>query len=153
MLLNSSLYCWLLHINCYQLACGSHNMYVQKCVTVDGFIFMGTNFHGLKKIQTFKGFKTCGHSIFFHNSYKKLLFHWHWNSWMRLPLKPRKLVPHENEAFHSILIYKVNWIINITVWNFFDFHLLFTEKIFRTKYWTETPRIPIRKMNFILCIL
>ena len=34
--------------------------------TVDGFIFMGTNFRELKKNQTFVGIKICGHSIFLH---------------------------------------------------------------------------------------
>ena len=32
--------------------------------TVDGFIFVGTNFRGLKRNDTFVGFKICGHSIF-----------------------------------------------------------------------------------------
>ena len=40
--------------------------------TVDGFIFVGTDFHGLKKNQTFVGFKILGHSIFLSNSYRKL---------------------------------------------------------------------------------
>ena len=35
--------------------------------TVDGFIFVGTNFRGLNKIDTFVGFKIGGHSIFLHN--------------------------------------------------------------------------------------
>ena len=39
--------------------------------TVDGFIFMGTNFHGLNENDTFVGFKIHGHSIFFHDSYRK----------------------------------------------------------------------------------
>ena len=34
-------------------------------ITVDGFIFVGTNFRGLNKNDTFMGFKSRGHSIFF----------------------------------------------------------------------------------------
>ena len=45
--------------------------------TVDGFIFVGTNFRGLKKNQTFVGFKIRGHSIFLNSSYRKSLFRWH----------------------------------------------------------------------------
>ena len=37
--------------------------------TVDGFIFVGTNFRGLNKNDTFVGLKIRGHSILFHNSY------------------------------------------------------------------------------------
>ena len=42
-------------------------------VTVDGFIFVGTNFRGLNKIDTFVGFKIRGHNIFIHNPYRKSL--------------------------------------------------------------------------------
>ena len=35
--------------------------------TVDGFIFVGTNFRGLKKNDAFVGFKIHGYSIFFDN--------------------------------------------------------------------------------------
>ena len=38
-----------------------------KALTVDGIIFVGTNFRGLKKNDTFVGFKISGHSIFFNN--------------------------------------------------------------------------------------
>ena len=62
------------------------NMMLLLC-TVDGFIFVGTNFRGFKKNQTFVGFKIHGHSIIFHNSYRNLLFRWD------PPRKPRKLVP------------------------------------------------------------
>ena len=48
--------------------------------TVDGFIFVGTNFHGLNKNDTFVGFEIRGHSIFVHNSYQKIPFRWYWNS-------------------------------------------------------------------------
>ena len=34
---------------------------------MDGFIFVGTNFRGLKKNQTFVGFKIRGNSIFLNN--------------------------------------------------------------------------------------
>ena len=60
---------------------------------VGGFIFVGTNFRGLNKTDTFVGFKICGHSIFFKNSYRKLPIHWYWNLWIGPPRKPRKLVP------------------------------------------------------------
>ena len=53
-----------------------------------------TNFRGLKKNQTFLGFKICGNSIFLNNSYRKSLFRLHWNLWMRPSTKtstPRKL--------------------------------------------------------------
>ena len=39
--------------------------------TVDGFIFVGTNFRGLNENDTLAGFKIRGHSIFLHNSYTK----------------------------------------------------------------------------------
>ena len=42
--------------------------------TVDGFIFVGTNFRGLNKKDTFVGFKIHGHCIYFHNAYRKLPF-------------------------------------------------------------------------------
>ena len=42
------------------------------------------------------GFKLCGHSTFFHNSYKKLSFRWYWNSQVRASMKTtRILVPHK----------------------------------------------------------
>ena len=40
---------------------------------MDGFIFVVTNFHGLNENDTFVRFKIRGHSIFLHNSYRKLL--------------------------------------------------------------------------------
>ena len=45
------------------------NLILQCCVsyTVNGFIFMGTNFRGLYKNDTFVGFKIRGHSTFFNN--------------------------------------------------------------------------------------
>ena len=43
-------------------------------LTVDGFIFMGTNSSGLSKSYTFVGFKIHDHSSFFHNSYRKSFF-------------------------------------------------------------------------------
>ena len=48
--------------------------------TVDGFNFVGTNFRGLNENDTFVGFKVRGHSIFLHNSYRKLLIRGYWNS-------------------------------------------------------------------------
>ena len=65
--------------------------------TVDGFIFVGTNFRGLNENDTFVGFRIRGHSIFLHNSYRKSLICGYWNFVDRdPPQKPRKLVPHEN---------------------------------------------------------
>ena len=58
--------------------------------TLDGFIFVGTNFLGLKKYQTFVQFKIRGHCIFLHKSYRKSLFHWHWNLWIRPSTKTTK---------------------------------------------------------------
>ena len=41
----------------------------QNQYTVDGFIFMGTNFRGSNKNYTFVGFKIFDYSIIFHKSY------------------------------------------------------------------------------------
>ena len=57
----------------------------------DGFIFVGTNFRGLNKIDNFVGFKICGFSIFIHNLYRKLPFHGYWNSWIRPSMKTTKI--------------------------------------------------------------
>ena len=64
--------------------------------TVDGFIFVGTNFRGLNKNDTFVGFKIRGHSIFFRNSYGKLPFRGYWNSWIRSSTKTMKIVTLRN---------------------------------------------------------
>ena len=48
------------------------NTGITLSATVDGFIFMDTNFRGLNKNDTFVGFKIRGNCIFFHNSYRKL---------------------------------------------------------------------------------
>ena len=48
-------------------------LFLQFLYTVDGFIFVGTNFRGLNKNDTFVGFEIRGFSIFLHNSYRKLL--------------------------------------------------------------------------------
>ena len=53
--------------------------------TVDGFILVGTNFRGLNINYTFVGFKIRGHSIFLHNSYRKLLIRGNWNLWIGPP--------------------------------------------------------------------
>ena len=42
--------------------------------TVDGFIFVGTNFRGLSKHYTFMGLKIRRQSIFLHNLYRNRLF-------------------------------------------------------------------------------
>ena len=59
--------------------------------TVDGFIFVGTNFRRFNKNGTFVGFKIRCHSIFLHNSYRKLLIRWYWNSWIGPSTKTRKI--------------------------------------------------------------
>ena len=59
--------------------------------TVDGFIVVGTNFRGLNKNDTFEGFKIRGHSVFFHNSYKKLPFRGFLNSWIGPSTKTTKI--------------------------------------------------------------
>ena len=62
--------------------------------TVDDFIFVGTNFRGLNKNDTFAGFKIRGRSIFFHN---KENYHFVGTGVRGSdpPQKPQKLVPHE----------------------------------------------------------
>ena len=67
-------------------------------------IFMGTNFCGLNKNDTFVGFNNCGHSISFHNSYRKLLFRGYWNSWIGPSTKigtPRNL-SHSQYSFEML---------------------------------------------------
>ena len=64
---------------------------LQQKNTVDGFIFVGTNFHGLNKNHTFVGFKICGHSIFLQNSYRKFLFRGYLISWIRPSTKTTKI--------------------------------------------------------------
>ena len=59
--------------------------------TVDGFIFVGSNFRGLNENDTFMGFKICGNSIFLHNSYRKSLIRGYWNSWISLSTKTKKI--------------------------------------------------------------
>ena len=63
--------------------------------TEDGFIFVGTNFHGLNKNDIFVGFKIRGHRAFFHNSNRKLQFRRFWNLWIGSSTKTGKLVHHE----------------------------------------------------------
>ena len=50
---------------------------------MDGLIFVGTNFRWLNKNNTFVGFNIRGQRIFLHNSYRKSLIRWYWNSWIR----------------------------------------------------------------------
>ena len=64
--------------------------------TVDGFIFMGTNFRGLNKNYAFLGFIIHGNSIFLHNSYRNRHFVATGIHGSDPPRKPRKLVPNEN---------------------------------------------------------
>ena len=62
---------------------------LEHSYTVDGFIFVGTNFHGLSENDTFMGFKVRGHSIFLYNPYRKL--HGYWNSWIGPSTKTTKI--------------------------------------------------------------
>ena len=64
--------------------------------TVDGFIFVGTNFRGLNKNNTFVRFKICGHSILFNNSYRKLKFSGYCNSWIGPSTKTTKIGTPKN---------------------------------------------------------
>ena len=52
---------------------------------------MVTNFRGLNENDTLVGFKVHGHSIFLHNSYRKLLSHGYCNSWFGLSTKTTKI--------------------------------------------------------------
>ena len=76
---------------------------VLKLYTVDSFIFVGTNFRGLNKNNTFMGFKVRCKGIFYWIIHTE-----NWNfvgtgiRWSDLPRKPRKLEPNEIEAIHSI---------------------------------------------------
>ena len=51
---------------------------IKLLLTVDGFIFVGINFHGLNKSDTFVWFKIRGLQVFFLNTYQKVLFRWYW---------------------------------------------------------------------------
>ena len=67
--------------------------------TVDGIIFVGTNFHGSNYNDTLVGFKIPGPvgfkirrpTIFLHDSYRKLLFRGYWNLWIRPLMKTTKI--------------------------------------------------------------
>ena len=59
--------------------------------TMDGFIFVGTNFCGLNENDTLLGFKIRGYSIFLHNLYRKLLIRGYWNSWIGPSTKTTKI--------------------------------------------------------------
>ena len=81
---------------CHVLDPGSYlqgTVHMMSTCTMDGFIFHGTNFRGVKKNNTFVGFKIRGHSILFHNANTKLKFCGIHGS--DPPRKPRKLVPQE----------------------------------------------------------
>ena len=71
------------------------NTFVSYEYTVDGFMFVGTNFRGVNKNNTFVGFKNCGHSILFNNSYRKFNFVDTRIRGLDPPKNPRKLVPRE----------------------------------------------------------
>ena len=80
-------------------------------LTVDGFIFVGTNFRGWNENDTFVVFKVRGRSIFLHNSYRKLLIRGYWNSWIGPSMKttkigtPRKL--SHPQYFYFTVIYSI----------------------------------------------
>ena len=74
-----------------------------ESVTVDGFIFVGTNFRGLNKNDTFVGFKIRGHSVFFHNSYRNLPFRGYLNSWIGPSKKTRKIWTPQNLSHSQYL--------------------------------------------------
>ena len=79
---------------CYCTLKYSLHGYYQYCeilCTVDGFIFVGTKFRELNSNGIFVGIKICGFYIFFHKSYRKSLFCWHWNSWLGPSTKITKI--------------------------------------------------------------
>ena len=76
--------------------------------TVDGFIFVGTNFHELKKNNTFVWFKIRGHSIFFHNSYRKIPFCGYKNLWIGSSMKTTKTGTPRNLSHPQYLVCETN---------------------------------------------
>ena len=68
------------------------------------FIFVGNNFCGLNKNDTFVGLKIRGHSIFFHNSYRKLPFRGYWNSWIGPSTKTTKIGTPRNLSHPQYLL-------------------------------------------------
>ena len=66
-------------------------MLYTTCITVDAFIFVGTNFRRLNKNHTFVLFKIHGNSIFLNNSYRKSLFCGYSNSRIRPSTKTMKI--------------------------------------------------------------
>ena len=76
--------------------------------TVDGFIFVGTNFRGMNKNDTFVGFKIRGQSVFFHtcvihNTYKKLPFRGFWNLLIGPSTKTMKIGTPRNLSHRQYL--------------------------------------------------
>ena len=59
--------------------------------TVNGFIFVGTNFCRLNRKGISFGIKIRGFYIFIHKSNRKLLFRWYWNSWIGPSTKTTKI--------------------------------------------------------------
>ena len=70
--------------------------------TVDAFIFVGTNFRGLNKNNTRVGFKFVAIIFSFIIHTQNRYFVGTRIRGQDPPWKPRKLVPHENEAIHSM---------------------------------------------------
>ena len=66
-------------------------------ITVDGFIFVGTNFLGFSKNYTFLGSKFVAIAFSFIIHAENYFFvGTRFRGSDRAPRKPRKLVPHEN---------------------------------------------------------
>ena len=92
------------------LKCKMRFWYVYKHgYTADDFIFVGTNFRVLNESDTFVGFKIRGHSIFLHNSYRKSLIRWYWNSWIRPGLHEyhENLYPRKDKQ--STVSFEFDW--------------------------------------------
>ena len=59
--------------------------------TVNGFIFVGTNFRWLIKNHVFVGFKIRSPNIFIHLNNRNMLHRGYWNSWFRPSTKTTKI--------------------------------------------------------------
>ena len=70
-----------------------HDAKMKYCGWLD---FRGYQFSWIEKNDAFMGFKICGHSIFFHNSYRKLTFRGYWNLWIRPSMKFMKIGTPQN---------------------------------------------------------
>ena len=104
--------------------------------TVDGFIFVGTNFRGLNENDTFVGFKIRGHSIFLHNSYIKSLNRWYWNSWIEPSTKttkigtPRKLSHPQYKMRCERKVHQKEGSKNARFLGFYTFFIILRQKVY-----------------------